>query len=151
MKDFTPRTIVAALLILTAMPAAAQTPMAGGQFGYPAPRGQQLRDVISRLSPQGRQVFTSEWVKQTHEQKAARKAAYASAHQQIIQAMLADPFHPEALESAYGQQRKTVESFQKQRQKTMIQILTKLSASDRRIIAGQLETLWQGNNMTGTQ
>ena len=127
-----------AFTALAPLPSAAQV---ANPVPEAAPKGARMRDVLMSLSPQGQMVFRKEWLGTEREVAPARKSAIWAAEDNVLAAMAAEPFNPDALRRAYADQRSVMMNNQRERQEHLVEVLKKLSPADRRIMVTQLRTL----------
>ena len=132
------------LMTMLAFTALAPLPSAA-QLANPAPetspKGGRMRDVLMSLSPQGQMVFRKEWLGTEREEAPSRKSAASAAEDNVLAAMAAEPFNPDALRRAYADQRNVTMNNQRERQEHLVEVLKKLSPADRRIMVNQLRAL----------
>ncbi len=107
----------------------------------PAPKGAQMRDVLSQLSPQGQMIFRNEWLRLEHEAGPRRKAASRAVEDGVFAAMAAEPFNPDALRRAYADQRSVIIANQRDRTDRLVDVLRRLSPADRHVMVMQLRAL----------
>ena len=107
----------------------------------PAPHGSQMRDVLTKLSPQGQQIFHDEWLATEHAAMIARKNAARAAEDAVFETMAAEPFNASALRHAYDVQRQVSAENQRQRHEHLVKVLSKLSIADRQTLVTQLRAM----------
>ena len=115
--------------------------LAQGAPGSAVAPGGQMRDVMSSLSPAGRQIFINEWLRVEHVDGPGRKARLSAAQDRAFAALIAEPFSADALRKAYADQRNTALDNQRARQERIVSLLAHLSADDRRLVVRQLRAL----------
>ena len=125
--------------LATASGGFAQTPQ--GQGPTAAPAGGKLRDVLTTLSPRGRQIFVEDWLRVERKEGPQRRLDVMTAQERALAAMNAEPFNAEALRKAYADQRALALDHQRSRQERLVSVLARLSVEDRRQVVQQLRAL----------
>lgn len=97
----------------------------------------RMRDVLVRLSPEGRQVF-ADTLKAQRENFGSRGRSLREVRAQIADAMQAEPFKPDVLRRLFARERELSEAEQAKRHETTVTAMSKLSVEDRKVFAQML-------------
>jgi hypothetical protein len=123
----------AAGVFLLSGAAQAQTtasPTVDGQMAQPAPadgtRAQPRRNLIAKLSPEGRAILRAEMRENTADRQSKQAARTA------------EPYNTNALRSAFDDERKVADEQQKQQHQRMLIVAGKLSPADRKVFADSM-------------
>jgi uncharacterized membrane protein len=103
--------------------------------------GGQIRDVITKLSPQGQAAFRKQWLSAEKDTMPLHRAAARAAEDRVFAAMAMEPFDAAELRHAYADQRAMHASHQKQRQDLLVSVMSQLGPADRKIVVDQLRAL----------
>jgi uncharacterized membrane protein len=96
--------------------------------------GLRLRDVMMKLSPEGRKIMMDSMRAQPDLMKENREKQRIN-HDRILAIINADKFDAGALKKAFAEERNLNEAAQQNRQDALVSTLSKLSDADRKIVA----------------
>ncbi len=106
----------------------------GGEMG-----GMRLRDMMAKLSPEGRKIM-ADAVKAQMQQGMANREKLRTVREKILAAMSADKFDASALKRAFAEERALSGDAQEQRHDALANAMAKLSPTDRQsLVAGMRE------------
>jgi Spy/CpxP family protein refolding chaperone len=102
--------------------------------------GMRLRDVMTKLSPEGRQIMMASMKEQGERQKInAEKLRVVQ--DRILGVMSAEKFDASALSKLFAEERSLSESNQESRHKATVTALSKLSDADRKVFTTTLQEM----------
>jgi uncharacterized membrane protein len=102
--------------------------------------GMRLRDVMEKLSPEGRAVMETAMKSQMDQGRADHEKLRA-ARAKILVAMDADKFDASALRRAFADERALSTQVQERKHDAMVVSLSKLSTADRKIITTNMKDM----------
>jgi uncharacterized membrane protein len=102
--------------------------------------GMRLRDVMSKLSPEGRLIMEANMKAQLEQGKVDHDKLRA-VREKILLAMDADKFDAAVLRRAFADERALSALGQERRHDAMVMALSKLSSNDRKIITANLKDM----------
>jgi hypothetical protein len=102
--------------------------------------GMRLRDVMTKLSPEGRQIMMASMKEQGARQKISAEKLRV-VHDRILGIMSAEKFDASALAKAFSDERDLNEDNQEARHKATIVALSKLSDADRKVFSTTMKEM----------
>lgn len=146
------RVLMTGLLSVSAAALAQQAAPAAGPEGAPPPMmqerdgmkkpdggnqmimGLRVRDLLTKLSPEGRQIMVSTLQGQ-REQMKANGDKLREVRERILTLIGADRFDAAALKRVFAEERQLTADAQMKRHDAMVAALTRLSSADRNVVA----------------